>query len=189
VPTLATGPHDIPKQPATLEEDTVTRWITAHAAVAAVATAAAAFGPTARAADKLPPQGIASYVSYYTARPLSVVDMGELGSQAVSELVGLTRNTGGVAKAFDNMSARCISHRETLGGRTRIAGSCIETDNDGDKVFTTFEGTSHTIVGGTGKYKGLTGVASYTVVPAPPAAPGVNVFAADHKVTWKFDGP
>jgi hypothetical protein len=70
----------------------------------------------ASAADKLSQQGTASYVTYYTSRPLANLDMGEVGSQSLVELVGVTRNTSG-SKAFDGMSVRCLFYPETVVGK------------------------------------------------------------------------
>jgi hypothetical protein len=43
------------------------------------------------------------------------------------------------------------------------SGSCVETDLDGDNVLTKFDADAHYIVGGTGKYKGITGKAPYSL--------------------------
>ena len=61
----------------------------------------------------------------------------------------MTRNADG-AKAFDNLSVRCLAYFETLAGKLQASGSCVEVDADGDKVFTTFAGNMHQIVGGSG---------------------------------------
>lgn len=149
------------------------------------AAVAAAFGQAAWAVDKLPQQGTASYVTYYSSRPLTTIDMGELGAQALVEFVGITRNTSGT-KAFDNLSARCIFFRDNVGGKLKVSGSCTETDADGDKVYSTFDSAAHTLVGGTGKYKGISGSAPYTVAPAPSPGQGLGAVVVDHKISWQF---
>ncbi len=130
-------------------------------------------------------QGTATYVTYYTSRPLANLDMGESGSHTMGELVGATRNTGG-SKAFDNMGVRCLFYSMTVGGKPKASGACTETDSEGDKVFTTFEAGIHTLIGGTGKYKGISGTAPYTISPLPAPGQGLGASAVEHKVTWQF---
>jgi hypothetical protein len=136
---------------------------------------------------QIPKQGTASYVTYYTGRSLTSLNMGEVGSEALGEIVGITRNTDG-QKFFDNMTVRCILYSQTLGGKRKANGACTETDSDGDKVFTTFDsGTMmHTLIGGTGKYKGISGTAPYTSKVLPPPGEGLSASIVDHKVTWEF---
>jgi hypothetical protein len=139
------------------------------------------------AADKpqISQQGTATYVTYYTSRPLANLDMGESGSQALVELLGGTRNTGG-SRVFVNMGVRCLLYSETVGGKSKASGACTETDSDGDKVFTTFDSGAHTLIGGTGKYKGISGTAPYTFSPLPAPGQGLGASVVEHKVTWQF---
>lgn len=137
---------------------------------------------------QMPRQGTTTYGTYSTTRFLSNLDMGEVGSDAVAELDGTTRNTDG-QKFFDNMSVRCVYYLKVRGGIRKSTGACIETDGDGDKVFTTFDsGTkTHTLIGGTGKYKGISGTAEYTTaksVPAPEKGRGEII--EEWKATWQF---
>jgi len=136
---------------------------------------------------QMPQQGTTTYVIYYTGRSLASLNMGEVGSGTLLELVGITRNTSG-QKFFDNMTVRCMVYREVVGGKLRANGSCTETDSDGDKAFTTFDsGTMiHTLIGGTGKYKGISGTEPYTLKGLPPPGEGLTASIADHKVTWQF---
>ena len=111
--------------------------------------------------QQMPQQGTTTYVTYYLIRILTTLNMGDVGSENLRELVGITRNIDG-QKFFDGMTVRCIGYVETLGSVADSNGACVETDSDGDKVFTTFKGGSvrlHTLVGGTGKYKGISGTA------------------------------
>jgi hypothetical protein len=113
--------------------------------------------------------------------------MGDQGNDEIVEGFGITRNTSG-QKSFDNMSVHCVFYYGEHGGKGDAKGACTETDADGDKVFTTFVVGTHTLIGGTGKYKGITGAASFTVNPhlQPPAA-GTVAVEVDHKVTWKIN--
>jgi hypothetical protein len=136
---------------------------------------------------QMPQQGTTTYVTYFTIRSLTSLNMGEVGSEALMEEVGITRNTDG-QKFFDNMAVRCIFYLEATGGRRKHNGACIETDSDGDKVFTTFEsGTmAHTLIGGTGKYKGISGTAAYTMKLLPAPGEGLSAFVVEHKANWQF---
>lgn len=160
----------------------------------AIALAALAVGvplalssPAAWAAgDAIPASGSTTYTTYYLSHALASTDLGEGSSQAVVEFAGITRNVAG-QKVFDNMLAHCVGLSTTTGGKPAgFSGSCTETDGDGDKVFTTFDGLAHTLVGGTGKYKGISGSAPYTVTPAPAPGPGQFAVAVEHKVTWQI---
>jgi len=44
----------------------------------------------------------------------------------------------------------------------------------------------HTLIGGTGKYKGISGTAPYTVKRLPAPGEGLGAISVDHKVTWQF---
>ena len=145
------------------------------------------FGINVQAQQKMPQQGTTNFVTYYTARILSNLNMGEIGSEALVEMLGVTRNTDG-QKLFDNMAVRCIVYRETVGGKYKAKGACTETDSDGDKTFTTFDSVTmiHTLIGGTGKYKGISGTEPYTVKMLPAPGEGMSAFIADHKASWQF---
>lgn len=136
---------------------------------------------------QMPKQGTTTYVTYYTSRFLSTLNMGEMGSEWVAELVGITRNTEG-KKFFDSMTVRCIYYFEAVTGSRKHSGACIETDRDGDKVFTTFEGETmtHTLIGGTGKYIGISGTAAYTSQVLSSPGEGLTANITEHKVFWKF---
>ena len=120
----------------------------------------------ARAADKvqIPQQGTATYVTYYTSRSLASLDMGQLGAEAMMEMVEIA-----------------VREIKLKGG-----GACTETDSDGDKVFSTFDTGAHTLIGGTGKYQGISGTAPFTVSPLPSPGQGLGAIAVEHKVTWQL---
>jgi hypothetical protein len=136
---------------------------------------------------QMPKQGTTTYLTYYTNRYLTTLNMGEIGSEWVAELTGITRNTDG-QKFFDSMSVRCIYYFEAVMGSRKHSGACIQTDRDGDKLFTTFEGETmtHTLIGGTGKYIGISGTAAYSSRELPTHGEGLTSIIAEHKVTWKF---
>jgi hypothetical protein len=84
------------------------------------------------------------------------------------------------------MSVHCVFYYGVRNGKEDEKGACTEMDGDGDKVFTTFETGTHTLIGGTGKYKGITGTASFSANPLRPPVPGVFAVQVEHKVTWRI---
>lgn len=141
----------------------------------------------APAAARLPREGTTGYVTSYTSHALAKQALGANDKGAVLEALGITRNTEG-KPYFDNMSVRCIAYGQTVGGKFGGQGNCVETDSDGDKVFTTFDYSSavHTITGGTGKYEGIAGSATFTRKNLQSPGPDENAVLVDHKVTWHF---
>ncbi len=59
---------------------------------------------------------------------------------------------------------------------------CVETDKDGDNVFTTFDDNNHYLMGGTGKYKGITGTVPYTVTKTEPRIIGLPIIVHDKSI-------
>ena len=84
------------------------------------------------------------------------------------------------------MSVRCLYHRSVVGETFHFNGSCVETDKDGDNVFTTFDDKNHYLMGGTGKYKGITGTVAYTVVELHEMVGGRGPYIVNHKATWEI---
>ena len=55
------------------------------------------------------------------------------------------------------MVVRCLVTIRVVKGEQDLYGACKETDKDGDYTSTTFDSKAHYFIGGTGKYKGITG--------------------------------
>jgi hypothetical protein len=53
-------------------------------------------------------------------------------------------------------------------------------------VFSTFDGKNHYLIGGTGKYKGITGTVPYTVVEIHETVGGRAAWIVNHKATWEI---
>ena len=86
---------------------------------------------------------------------------------------------------FNDMSVRCLGHQSLVGETFDFHGSCVETDKDGDNIFTTFDTKAHYFMDGTGKYKGITGTIPYTVTDLHDAAGGRDRIV-NHKATWEI---
>jgi hypothetical protein len=107
------------------------------------------------------------------------------GTGAIVDETGITRNVKEEGP-FNDMSVRCLRHQSSVGEAFHLSGSCVETDKDGDNVFTTFDDKNHYIIGGTGKYKGITGTVPYTYVDLHEAVGGRPANIVNHKATWEI---
>jgi hypothetical protein len=124
---------------------------TALAASLLASAAASAF-----AAD-FPKSGSTKATGYLTAAITDQLDGWDADWQPENYvLTGIIRNEtdGG---PFDKSFLRCIGVEAMVAGKYWDNGTCTETDTDGDKIFITYGVGTFTFVGGTGKYKGITG--------------------------------
>ena len=160
----------------------------------------ASFVPAIATAAALEKEGSTSYTSHYVFHPLGTVEVPGVGKTTSLEMVGTTENTKGQS-VFNNMKAKCQAVNVETGGKKWIEGACAMTDSDGDVVFSTFDtrdldaaqpkmncGT-HIIIGGTGKYKGISGTEPFACIDvATPDGEPAGSFAMDipHNTVWKI---
>lgn len=146
-----------------------------------------------------PNQGTTNYVIHYVMQPIYTIDERSLGKAVALELVGTTANMDG-GKLMDKMVAHCVAVKIESGAAKYMNGGCTMTDKDSDKIFTTFdtrelEGAlprftcgTHTITGGSGKYKGMSGKEPFncTILPATEGQhwTGIDI---EHQLTYKFE--
>jgi len=133
---------------------------------------------------EFPKTGEAEYDTYYVDNPVAKIDSG-VGIGTIVEETGITRNVKGEGP-FHDMSVRCLRHQSLVGDEFHLNGTCVETDKDGDNVFVTFDDKNHYLMGGTGKYKGITGTAAYTIVQLHDAVGGRPALVIHHKVKWEI---
>jgi hypothetical protein len=131
----------------------------------------------------VPPNGETTYVTHYTGRVIDTEYLGDGASESVVEMTGVSRNAVG-QPAFDAMNADCLMLSAIIGGKPSASGACAQTDRDGDHAFTSFDGTAFKLIGGTGKYKGISGAALYSVTPEPSLEPGRYGYVMKNEVTW-----
>jgi hypothetical protein len=131
----------------------------------------------------VPPSGQTTYVTHYTGLVINTEYLGDGASESLVEMTGVSRNAVGES-AFDGMHAHCLMLSATVGGKPSFSGACTETGRDGDHVFTSFDGAGYKLIGGTGKYKGISGSALYSVTPEPSLQPGRYGYVMKHEVTW-----
>ena len=146
---------------------------------------AAVGGPPDKVA-KLPPSGTSHFTTYFSVHPAHELKMVDDSSITVAEFVGITRNPDG-EPYFDNLVVRCLVTIRVVKGEQELYGACRETDQDGDYTSTTFDSKAHYFIGGTGKYKGITGTAPFTVQSLPSPDEGLGALVIPHEVTWKFE--
>lgn len=172
------------------------------AGVALLSGAVIAFAPWTSLADPvtpLPPKGTSPYVTHFIFRPLLSLDDTGVGKASVMEAVGTTQNLKG-EKMLDKMAARCVALNVELNEKKYIDGVCVLTDTGGDKIVSTFDtrdvdksqpelscGT-HIIVGGTGKYKGITGREPFAchAMPALAGPGGYTALDIPHNTVWEI---
>jgi hypothetical protein len=142
------------------------------------------FCATPAVSSEFPKTGEAQYDTYYIDKVVAKIDSGA-GMGEIVEETGVTRNVKGKGP-FHDMSVSCLYHESVVGETNHVNGSCVETDKDGDNVFTTFDGKSHYLMGGTGKYKGITGTVPSTFVRLHDTVDGRRALIVNHKATWEI---
>jgi len=151
--------------------------------LASIAVAITFFAAPAVSAE-FPKTGEAEYDTYYIDNVLQKIDS-EAGMAGIVEETGITRNVKGEGP-FHDMSVRCLYHWSLVEGTRHSNGSCVHIDKDGDNIFATFNDQTTYLMGGTGKYKGITGTVRYTEAQLHDAAGGRQAVIINHKATWQI---
>lgn len=105
------------------------------------------------------------------------------------ELQGIELNDKG-SGMFHDLGVRCLSQITIRSGAASADGRCTTVDKDGDQIFHTFENRAgagaHVLVGGTGKYAGITGRQEFSGVQLVRSPEGVNLMVIPLRATWKL---
>jgi hypothetical protein len=133
---------------------------------------------------EFPKTGEAEYDTYYVDNVVAKLDSG-VGTGAIVDETGITRNVKGEGP-FHDISVRCLYHWGVVEKTNHINGSCVHTDKGGDNIFATFDDKTTTLMGGTGKYKGITGTVSYSMRELHDTVGGRKAFVVNHKATWEI---
>ena len=147
--------------------------------------AIASRGP-ALAADAFPNSGAAKLAAYAVCRSAVIVDMGPVGSNSSAECTGIVKTRDG-STLLDNLAIRCLEESKARVEGYKFTGTCVQTDSDGDKLFMTYEGPESgdvALLGGTGKYKDVTGSGTWTVADAPGNNANLFAFTLSYDVSW-----
>jgi hypothetical protein len=157
--------------------------------ILAIGAVVVALSTPAGAADAAFPRTGSAKLSAYTAcRSLGIIEMGAAGSQSSADCIGIVKNKE-AAKAFDNVAIHCLEEMHARADGYKFFGTCIQLDADGDKVFFTYEGPESgpiAVLGGTGKYLGVTGSGSWAVTDAPGNTTSQFLFTLDYSIDWLF---
>ncbi len=138
------------------------------------------------AAEPLPNSGAAKLAAYAVCRSLAIIDMGLAGSNSSAECNGIVKTRDG-SKPLDNLAIRCLEEAKARPEGYKFTGTCVQTDGDGDKIYMTYEGPESGPVewiGGTGKYKDVTGSGSWSVADAPGNTANLFAFTLTYDVKW-----
>ena len=105
------------------------------------------------------------------------------------ELTGISRNDNG-SGMFHNLAMRCWGFVDIVDKKPSGIGRCVEVDVEGDEIYHTFENKAgvgaHYLIGGSGKYKGISGEQAFAGVNIVKGPDGVAVMAISLKATWKL---
>jgi hypothetical protein len=163
-----------------LLEDNMNRFKKTFALSILGASAFAFMAQGASAAD-FPKNGANKGVIYLTAAVTDQLDGWEAPLQpGIFVMTGVLR-TEAPDSGFDKSFVRCVGERALLSGKYASTGTCTQIAADGDMVFSRFQVGQSTFVGGTGKFKGITGVSALT---AERIYQGKNDFA----IIMSFEG-
>ena len=95
------------------------------------------------------------------------------------------------SKPLDNLALRCLEGIPVARkAGYKFTGSCVETDGDGDKLYLAYEGPEDgplTVLGGTGKYKGITGAGRWRVADAPGNTATLFAFTLNYGPSGSFE--
>lgn len=105
------------------------------------------------------------------------------------EFSGISRNDKG-SGMFHNLAMRCWGLIDIIEKKGSSIGRCVETDADGDEIYSTFENKAgvgaHTLIGGSGKYKGISGDQAFGGLSIVKGTDGVSTMVISLKATWKL---
>ena len=137
--------------------------------------------------EVFPKTGEARLAAYSVCRSLAIVDMGPIGSNSSAECTGIVKTRDG-GKLLDNLAIRCLEEAKARPEGYAFTGACIQTDADGDRIYMTYEGPEGgdiAILGGTGKYKDISGKGTWTVADAPGNTASLFAFTLSYDVIWE----
>jgi hypothetical protein len=120
-------------------------------------------------AGEMPKEGTDSFTNTWLVTTSNTMKVGDrtLGTYEVG---GVHQNVQG--DATTDMGMRCLGIYDAAGQAREEHGACTFTDNDGDKIMSTYErktaeGGTETLVAGTGKFVGISGTGEWTVLKFP----------------------
>jgi hypothetical protein len=154
--------------------------------------AALAVAPRQAAAEQK--SGKYVFDSYITWRFIKTLDLGKAGNAKLAEADGFSKVVEGTSPCAAQRSDctgistfRCIAIFQQIGDRFSATGSCVDTDQDGDHIYSTFVDKEDVYRGGTGKYAGLTGTFAGRVIWGTHGGGGDHVERINrHQAQWEI---
>ncbi len=134
----------------------------------------------------LPRSGSVKHAAYTVCRSAAAIDLGEVGSDSSADCTGIVKTADGSAP-FDNLALHCLEELVARKAGYKFTGTCVETDGDGDKLYLAYEGPESgpvQVLGGTGKYKGITGKGQWRVTDAPGNTASLFAFTLAYGFDW-----
>lgn len=155
---------------------------------------ATVLAPIAALAGEIPAEGAIDSTFTYISTPTTMPSADGYEATVYDASLVLTGNSS--ASLLDRMAARCLlaGPNNQKSGAFRIAGWCTYSDRDGDMIFASDEESagswsepskgSGKILGGTGKYAGITG--AYTFTNDYFGSPKVGTYAGAGKKSGSY---
>ena len=149
----------------------------------------------ASASGQTPKEGTASGTISYSGTSKALA-MREERLHMVYDMMGVL--TQGPEGNFPTQAAsmRCVGSMHAIKGAfDNNTGFCVHVDADGDQWFSTYQGAgqfgapqkgTYTVVGGTGKYQGISGSGDYTSINMPPVSEDTFQLQTTYKGNWKL---
>ena len=150
------------------------------------ACAALAASPALSKGSPIPKSASVAHSAYTVCRAAASVDLGEVGSDSSAQCTGIVRTKDG-SKPFDNLALNCLEESVARKAGYKFTGACVETDDDGDKLYLSYEGPESgpiQILGGTGKFAAIKGHGQWTVADAPGNTASLFAFTLDYSFDY-----
>ena len=115
----------------------------------------------------------------------------DTGSGSI-EFAGVTRNLDG-EPWFDRMTQRCTGQYYQADNNPPAAnGACLLTDLLGDRIMLAYRGTApragvQRIIGGSGRYSGITGQGTFTTIKLRPPTVGLEFWLTNVEFDYELN--
>lgn len=137
-------------------------------------------------------EGSASDTTYYTST-WQVLAQEEGYAQVNYDARGVIASNN-EASPSHNASTQCMGSVKIIKGEFKESGLCTSTRPDGDKIYSSYEGTgkagsakgTFTFLGGTGKCKGMTGGGEWTRTSLHGPVEGAGASISKDTYNWKI---
>ena len=139
-------------------------------------------------------EGTASGTASYSGASKALA-MGKERLHIVYEMHGVLAQDSEGNFPASSASTRCVgSFHAIKGAFNNNSGFCVYMDAEGDQWFSTYDSAgqigqgkgTYTIVGGTGKYQGISGGGEFTYTDMRPVSEGTFQTQTKYKGNWKL---